>query len=131
MGTRTAMEIHAANLVEHASHPYDATQAWLIMDANSEFVASATWHKSNPMDVSFNGATRHLICTNVVCAETDDLAALEDWASEKLAAGASGVRLYRTWLIEEGPHSGKRDNAVIVSLKAAKALPVTSREMDR
>lgn len=109
-------------LIEHVSHPYDAKQAWIFMDAKSEFVASATWHKANPMDVSFNGATRHLICTDLVCAEADDLAALEDWAAEKLAAGASGVRLHRTWLIKEGPHSGKRDNAFLASLKAESAL---------
>lgn len=105
--------VRSGGVEEHGSHPYDASRLWMMMDAVREYVASATWHEANPMDVSFSGATRHNVCTRVLCAESDTLDALREWAADQLAAGATGVNLHRTWQIPNGRNAGKRDNTLI------------------
>lgn len=97
-------------LIEHPHQGdcYDHRNQWMIMDAISQFVASAAWGETRSIQNNVNrGSSWHT--TAIIAAESDDLQELRDWAEVQKANGAEWVSFYETWLITEGKFAGKRD----------------------
>jgi len=94
----------------HIGDCYNADGMWRIMDAQFEFVASASWGEYRRIENNVNrGQSWHT--TKIVAAESDSLETLKVWADKQQRDGAHNVAFYRTWEIKDGKFAGKRDNA--------------------
>lgn len=93
----------------HIGDCYDNAGGWSIMDAQFQFVAVACWGEYRRIENNVNrGQCWHT--TKIVRAESDSLNSLLTWANKQKSKGAEWVSFYETWVINEGPFAGKRDN---------------------
>lgn len=106
-------------LIEHESHAYDSAKIWFFMDSISEYVASASWIKEETQNTPFNGPARIKITDKVLCAESDNLSAIQEWARLQIVNGAHYVNIHKTFIITKPERlAGKRDNYFIKRLEA-------------
>lgn len=119
-------------LREHSSHAYDAKHAWLYLDAEFEFVASASWKQFVRTNGGFDGPSCHLQTTKVMAAESDNLIELRLWCQRQLLDGAEIAQIHRTWPIpeNEAPKGhrlhGKRENAFLERLDTETPLKIAA-----
>lgn len=106
-------------LIEHENHAYDVARLWLYLDAQFEFVASATWVEFVRTNGGFDGPANRKQVSKVLSAESDSVTELRVWCQRQADAGADSIRINRTWKISESEAPkghrlhGKRDNAFL------------------